>query len=197
MGRIARLLDFIRGKVGKAHVTDAKGDLGGGQNVQAQHFSDAGDDSHPLPGDEVAVSSSPGAGRWHVTGYLDTKNEPKANPGEKRIYSRDSEGSPVAEIHLKADGSLVVLSLKSDAAVHLATDGTTHLGGVNVGDFVAMASKTDARIKALEDWATSFVNQWAVVHTHPHPMGPTSPPAQPAEPPTPGKSTASKKVRTA
>jgi len=109
---IAKLLSFARAKVGDTHVSDVKCDPGGGANVTAQHFGPAGDDSHPLPGDFVGLAPGPGSGREQVTGYIDGSSAPKAEAGEKRIYSRDADGKVVAEAWLKKDGGLEFASLE-------------------------------------------------------------------------------------
>ena len=130
MGLISELLSFLRTEEDGAHVSDAKIDPGDGANVTARHFADAGDDSHPLPGDFVATVEAPGSGGAQVTGYLDTVNEPQAAAGEKRIYSRDSDGAVMAVVWLKADG-------------------TIELGSPD--DFVALAAKVDAEIQRIWD----------------------------------------------
>lgn len=134
MSAIAKLLSFVRAKVdGKAHVTDVKADPGGGANVTAHHFAPPGDDSHPLPGDFVALAESPGSGNMHATGYIDPANEPKAEAGGKRIYSRDANGKVVAEAWLKADGTIVVNSVEGGVTLTLGADGTAKIeGGVTL-----------------------------------------------------------------
>jgi hypothetical protein len=80
---------------------------GGGDNRVWDHYADAGEDSVPLPDDYVQSVSTEGSGRASAVGYIDPKNEGKAAAGEKRIYARDAEtGETVAEIWLKADGSI-------------------------------------------------------------------------------------------
>lgn len=123
MGRIAKLLSFVRGEANGSKVSDVKADPGGGANLTAQHFADPGDDSHPLPGDYVAMGGAAGTGRVNAVGYLDPKNEQKAQAGEKRIYARDGNGDSVVEVWLKADGTAVVIN--SEGSVTLRPDGGT------------------------------------------------------------------------
>ena len=94
-------------------------------NLTSPHFSDPGDDSHPLPGDLAILTESVGNGGKAVVGYVDPKNEQRAKAGEKRIYSRDSSGAAIAEIQLHSDGKCRVqnaiggLRVKADGSVIL------------------------------------------------------------------------------
>jgi hypothetical protein len=119
MGRIAEVLSIERTSDGTA----IKVDPGGGANVTAQHFADAGDDSQPLPGDFTALEDSSGAGAEQVSGYHDPKNAGQAGPGEKRIYSRNADGAPVAEVWLKANGEVVIKVLASSAPITIESTG--------------------------------------------------------------------------
>lgn len=124
MGRIAKLLSFLRTSRNEAKISDVKADPGGGPNITAEHFADSGDDSHPLPGDYVALNTDSGSGRESAIGYLDPLNEPKAQPGDKRIYGRDSEsGAVVVEVWLKNDGTAIVSN--DNGSVTLRPDGGT------------------------------------------------------------------------
>lgn len=124
MGRIARLLSFVRLTRNDAKVSDVKVNPGGGPNITAEHFADAGDDSHPLITDYVALNRGSGTGRESAIGYLDPLNEPKAQPGDKRIYARDADsGAVVVEVWLKNDGSAVVSN--ENGSVTLRPDGGT------------------------------------------------------------------------
>ena len=120
MGVIATTLQFIRRARGSAFwpalkVEDRKGD-----NNIVEMFQTAGDDSPPLPGDNVALVDSQRQGGRLSVGSIDHKNEGISVAGEKRIYARDSDGAVVSELHLKADGSLL---LKNTAATYsLAID---------------------------------------------------------------------------
>lgn len=124
MGRIAKLLSFVRLTRNEAKVSDVKVDPGGGPNITAEHFADAGDDAHPLITDYVALNSDSGTGRESAIGYLDPLNEPKAQPGEKRIYGRDANsGTVVVEVWLKNDGTAIVSN--ENGSVTLRPDGGT------------------------------------------------------------------------
>ena len=94
-------------------------------NLTSPHFSDPGDDSHPLPGDLAILTESVGNGGKAVVGYVDPNLEPVAQPGEKRIYARDSSGAVVASIHLHSDGlvqfdnAVTTFRLKADGTIKL------------------------------------------------------------------------------
>ncbi len=106
MGLVAKLLSFARVTRNDANVSDVKADPGGGPNVTAEHFAAPGDDAHPLPGDYPYLAPTQQRGRFAAVGYVDPKNEQKAQPGERRLYARDAEtGEAVFEIWIKADGS--------------------------------------------------------------------------------------------
>lgn len=122
MGRIAKLLSFVRLTRNDAKVSDVKVDPGGGPNITAEHFADAGDDSHPLTTDYVALNTDSGSGRESAIGYLDPINAPKAQPGDKRIYGRDADtGEVVVEVWLKNDGTAIVSN--DNGSVTLRPDG--------------------------------------------------------------------------
>lgn len=106
MGRIARLISFVRATVGDTKTSDVTVDRGGKDNRTPQHFSAPGDDSFPLPEDYVHLEGQAGTGRDSALGYLDPKNEQKATAGDKRIYARDpATGDQVVEVWLKSDGT--------------------------------------------------------------------------------------------
>lgn len=123
MGRIAKLLSFVRLTRNGAKVNDVKVDPGGGPNITAEHFAAAGDDSHPIPGDYVALNTDSGSGRESAIGYLDPLNEPKAQPGDKRIYARYEDGVVIVEVWLKNTGEATIIN--ANGSVTLRPDGGT------------------------------------------------------------------------
>ena len=122
MGLIALLRSFTRVTRKAANVSDVKLDPGGGPNLTGQHFAPPGDDSHPLPDDYVYAGATPQRGRVAVLGYVDPANTPKAQPGEKRIYARDSSGAVVVEVWLKNDGEATIFN--DEGLMTLSPDGT-------------------------------------------------------------------------
>lgn len=126
MGRITRILSFVRALANGAKVSDVKTDPGGGANITAQHFAPPGDDSHPLPDDYAATMPVTRSGSEVAVGYLDPKNEQKAQLGDKRIYARDPEdGSTIVEVWLKNTGEAVTSNKNGSAT--LSPDGSSTL----------------------------------------------------------------------
>lgn len=128
MGRVAKLLSFVRAARNGAKVSDAKVDRGGGDTRTLDHFSDPGDDSHPLPGDYAAALPQAGTGRDSAVGYVDPFNTPVAQPGEKRSYARDPDTKlAVCEVWLQNDGTAKLSNDKG--SVVAAPDGGITLTG--------------------------------------------------------------------
>lgn len=122
MGRIGKLLSFVRATRNGAKVSDVKLDPGGGPNITGEHYSAPGDDSFPLDADYVITNEVEGTGREDVVGYADTLNTPKALEGDKRIYARDpATGLTVVEVWLKSDGTALVSN--ANGSVTLRPDG--------------------------------------------------------------------------
>jgi hypothetical protein len=122
VGRLAKLLSFTRVTRNGAEASDAKVDPGGGANLTVEHFAGAGDDSYPLPGDYGILSRILSTGRDVIVGYLDPKNQQKANAGDRRIYSRDSSGDEIAQVWLKNNGDIIIEN--DTATVTVAASGS-------------------------------------------------------------------------
>ena len=123
MGRIAKILSFVRTLANGAKVSDVKVDPGGGANVTAQHFSSPGDDAHPLATDYAVTMEVQRTGGVAAVGYVDPINEPKALRGDKRTYARDAaSGEAVVEVWLQNDGT-GTLSNSNGSAVLLPDGG--------------------------------------------------------------------------
>lgn len=168
MGLIGTLLRFVRGTVDDAEVSEATIDPGGDANLTAQHFGAPGDDSHPLAGDYVAVAESPGTGNVHVTGYLDPANAGQAAAGEKRLYSRDGDGAPIAVIWLKADGTIEIRN--DNGSIELAAGGDVMINGVVIDTSGNVTAPGEVTAK---DGPNSV---GLSTHLHATAMGPSDPP---------------------
>lgn len=146
MGRVAKLMDFVRSVRGSANISDATCDVGGLDNRTAEHFSDSGDDSHPLPGDYSHVEPQAGSGRVSSVGYIDPKNSHKSRTGEKRIYARDPEtGESIVEIWLKNDGSVVIEN--SAITVDILQGGS--MRAENQGGYFSILSNGDFEVNGV------------------------------------------------
>lgn len=130
MGGIGVLLSFERVELDGAKFSEVKLDSGGGPNITCEHFSSSGDDSSPLKDDIVVYVDIQRSGGAGVVGCIDTKNESKTGPGEKRIYARDSGGTSVVEFWLKSDGSAVLQN--QNGVIQLATNGDITLQGASI-----------------------------------------------------------------
>lgn len=130
MGLIARVLSFRRVTRNDAKISDVKVNPSGGDNLTVEHFADAGDDSHPLPTDYVHTEPQAGTGRASALGYADILNTPKAAAGEKRIYSREVNGSIVAEVWLKNDGEIETINALGYSK--LRPDGVVEANGATI-----------------------------------------------------------------
>ena len=120
--QISKLLSFTRIVRNDAQISDVKIDPGGGPNITAEDFRPAGDDAHPLTSDYALASATQRSGGQAITGYVDPINEPKAQPGDTRIYGRESEnGTEVNQVWLKNDGSVLVSN--ENGSVLLRPDG--------------------------------------------------------------------------
>ncbi len=83
-------------------------------NISARLYGPAGDDSPPLDDDRIALMKIDGSGKWIAVGVL--MKSDSAEPGEKKLYSRDANGNVKAEIYLKKDG-VMELNGNADFAV--------------------------------------------------------------------------------
>lgn len=167
MGRIATVLSFLRKTISGSSFSEIEADPGGGPSVTCEHFSSAGDDSHPLK-DDYAITISVGdlrEGGQIVVGYIDPKNLQKAQKGEKRLYSRSEAGEQACELWLKNDGTTVLenekgsLKLNADGSqkienengsFELKADGTVEINGVIIDVDGNVTVPGDSMIQGME-----------------------------------------------
>lgn len=150
------VVSFVRVEADGIHTSDVQVDPGYGNNTTAPHVSSPGDDSVPLAGDTAAAVEVVGAGARAVVGYIDTKNEPKAQAGERRFYSRNADGDVVAEVWLKNTGEIVISNLQGDALTELVT--------ITTGGIVQLASGT-APMPRADRVDTELQRIWQVLTT--------------------------------
>ena len=122
MGLIATALDYITNAKIKVQ---AKGK----NALTATHFSSPGDDANPLPSDKVVIVSTGKSGGVAAVGYIDSKNPDKSESGEKRFYSRDSDGNVVAEVWMHNDGRIGIIT---DSDINLNGVTIDRQGNVNI-----------------------------------------------------------------
>lgn len=184
------------GKIGKLNtyddeISEANINPGGGANQTCEHYACAGDDSVPLSGDWVSTTSTQRTGVDAVSGYKDSKNNSKAQAGEKRIYARDGSGNTIVEFWLKNNGDAVLSnestsfevnidgSVKCDngaGSFELKANGDFVVNGVTI-DVTGNIMATNAEITASGTMTVPNIiasdsllagNKELINHTHPH-----------------------------
>ena len=103
MGRIARL---IKTEIENFIVQTVESHFGA--NVTAETFAPSGDDSPPLPEDRVVLVNVDGTGNFVSVGVLSVSQG--AKPGERILYSRNSDGEVMAALKLLNDGKIEMVS---------------------------------------------------------------------------------------
>ncbi len=127
MGKLAKIISFVRNIRYGGTISDVKVNAGGKNIITAEHYSSAGDDSRPLPDDFAILVEAGRTGNTVAVGYLDVTTTPVAGKGEKRIYSRNSNGDVSASIHLKNDDSVKIENLLG--YIELRADGVVDING--------------------------------------------------------------------
>lgn len=145
MGRIGRVLDFVRRVKNGINFAEVQSSPGREGIITPQHFSAPGDDSAPLPTDYDFIVDIEGSGRAGVLGYIDAFLAGITSPGEKRIYARDSAGVLKGSIYLKRNGDIVHAT--GLAALLMQSDGVNVLGNPSGG--VAVAANGDVDINGV------------------------------------------------
>ena len=130
MGRIGRLLSFIRVVRNGAKLSDVKVDIGGGEVLTGEHVHPSGEDAFPLPDDQIVAIPVAQTGRIVIIGYVEPDAVQKAQAGEKRIYARNGDRVEVVELWLQADGSATLSN--DNGSFELRVDGTINLNGVTI-----------------------------------------------------------------
>lgn len=185
MGFLAPVLEFSRSSDQGTPTPEVKCDQGGDDTVTGYHFTPPGVDAAPLPGDVAYLGDDQGRGNAQALGYQDPANAGVAAGGEHRSYSRAPSGSPVAEIWLKGDGSILVRSVLGASSAELGADGSISLttaqasaqlgadGAINLSNALGgIAVDAAGNVTAT----TPLGSFGAGTHTHASPFGPTGPP---------------------
>ena len=138
-----------------------KGEILKNYNITAVIFNSPGEDSRPLPDDFFAHIEASNIGKKIAVGFLDTKNPPTVEAGEKKTYSRDSGGNIKASVLLKKDGSIEITG-----ASEISIDGTV----ININSGSDFAVRFGDLQTAFNELKTAFNT-----HTHVYSPGPDSP----------------------
>ena len=160
MGRIAKILDFTRVVINGLSVGSCRIDAGT-EIKETPVFQPSGIDGAPLENDFTATVSTAATGGEAIVGFADNITG-EAQPGEARIYARNSSGAVVCSVFLKNTGEITIQG-----------SGDININGVAIsatGDIETLGS-----IKGLgiTDTATNVT-----LNTHNHPDD--------GAPPTPG-----------
>lgn len=75
-------------------------------NQSCYQYGPSGEDAPPLENDRIILIKEDGTGKYCAAGILTVSQG--ANPGEKFIYSRGTDGSVKAIIKMLNDGSLTI-----------------------------------------------------------------------------------------
>lgn len=101
-----------------------------GRSLTMERFTSAGEDAAPLKDDyalSVPVLRNGGAAS---SGFFDPVNEPLAEPGERRVYSRDQNGQITSTIWQRNDGTVeienaeVTIVVSPNGNIDITTSGT-------------------------------------------------------------------------
>lgn len=174
MGRLATVLAMVRTIRNGANAVDITANIGGNFNVTELHLSAPGDDSLPLPGDYAALLEVVGSGQGLSVGYADPLNVGTSEPGEKRIYARDSAGAVVSFIHLKNDGSVTILNAGGGALL-LAASGNININGVIIDPSGNITTTGAVEAASVEAAGLELAGHTHAVTTAPGTTGPNLP----------------------
>ena len=106
----------------------AQVELRGVETATVDNWPTPGDDSQPQAGDPVLLISLSDKGRRVIVAAADLNNEPKAKPGEKRIYSRKPNHNVAIELWLKETGEAVMTN--GLGSFRMLVDGSVNINGV-------------------------------------------------------------------
>jgi hypothetical protein len=168
VGFLATVVEFLRSSDQGTPTPEVKFDRGGNDTVTGYHFAPPGTDAPPLPGDVGYLGDDLGAGNAQAVAYQDPKNAGVAAGGEHRIYARSAAGELVAELWVKADGSILARSVLASSSVELGADGSISLANATGGLTVDAAGNVTA--------TTPLGTFGAGTHMHGSPFGPTTGP---------------------
>lgn len=160
-GVVGRVLAFARVVRNSAQTSDVQLDPGGGPNITGQHFAPPGDDAFPLSTDYAYSAPTPQAGRFATLGYIDPKNAPVAQAGEKRIYARKADGTVAVQLWLKSDASAIL----SNALGRIELKAN---GDIVFNDVITIKANGDVIL------ANSLLLAGKQIAGHQHPQGPDS-----------------------
>ncbi len=104
-------------------------------NQTADFYAASGDDAPPLENDRIALIDIDGTGNFAAIGVLMVSQG--ANPGERILYSRNSDGEVQAVLKLLGDGTIQGIAPKNfevttDEDIKLEASGDVGIKGTNI-----------------------------------------------------------------
>lgn len=132
MGVIARILSTLDTLKRNLLIKEVKVEEKVLYNSIAELYNNFGLDANPLVDDRILLIPVGGSGKLVAIGTI-TIN-PQTNPGEVRIFSRDSSGNEQAEIFLKNNKSIELNGNSKRFVTHAELDTAlqTHITALNV-----------------------------------------------------------------
>jgi hypothetical protein len=147
-------------------------DLGGKDFASVDLFVGAGDDAPPLSGDRVMlVAHTSDSSQMAAVGI--ERLAVDAEPGERILQSRDSDGNTVATVALRGDGSIELTS--ESATVVVSVDGIEITGDVTITGNVTVTGSIEA-VGVTDSTMPPGATLGTHVHTSAAPGSPTSTP---------------------
>jgi hypothetical protein len=116
MGRIGEVIEVRDVTVDGDNATEVTVDLGANDTVTVLDCSPSGVHSKPLKGDLVVLVEVDGAEEYALVGYIDVALANGAGSGGTYLYSRGSDGTRLAYVHLKNTGAVDIHSTDSGGA---------------------------------------------------------------------------------
>ena len=131
MGRVVKILEYIKGAINKARV-----DLSFRNETTLDVVNPAGIESSPLPLDKGFAVETRREGKYAIVGVLSIQGS--VEPGGLRLFSRTPNGAQSAVVLLKNDGTITANGcvIKADGDV-ITPDGVSlnnHTHSVDVPD---------------------------------------------------------------
>ena len=116
------VLTIEDGEINSVKLKRMNQQISGARKITTERFTSPGVDASPLVGDMSLIVPVQRSGGGASAAYLDTRNEPKAEPGEYRTYARNADGEVVSEVWQRANGNIDFI-LTENIGATFAKDG--------------------------------------------------------------------------
>ncbi|MDR1174101.1 MAG: hypothetical protein LBK83_01355 [Treponema sp.] len=148
IGKIAADPEVTRARHGDSNVIMLTVHFSDGGVASVQWMPGAGDDTSPQEGDIVAAERYGGI---LVATASKSPGDPKLKPGERELYSRDSDGNKIARLLMETDGTITLESIEGKTKLVLRPNGKYYLGNGGEDLLAALVKTIDdiANIKTV------------------------------------------------